>query len=31
MALRAGLTRIVLCGLWFLAVGTAFLAMDLYV
>ena len=31
MALWAGLFRVVLCGLWFGAVGTAFLAMDLYV
>jgi len=31
MALWAGLGRVGLCGLWFAVVGTAFLAMDLYV
>jgi hypothetical protein len=31
MALWAGLGRVALCMLWFAAVGTAFLAMDLYV
>jgi hypothetical protein len=26
----AGILRIGLCGLWFVAVGAAFLALDLY-